>query len=213
MAERTTIVLADDHPLYRSGLAGLVSVSEDLVIVGEASDGVEAVELVGRLRPDVAVLDLNMPRLHGLDAARRVREVSPGTGVIVLTMDHEDTTVFRALEAGVRGYVVKTDPPASVLHAIRSVAQGEAVFSPVLAGRMAAWFAGLGGAAGPVDQLTPREREVLALMAHGRDTEAIAAALDVSPKTVRNVVSNVLTKLRVNDRRQAVAKARAAGLV
>ncbi len=212
MAERTRVLLADDHPVYRAGLAGLIAVSEDLEVVGQASDGVEAVALATRLSPDVAVLDLNMPGLHGIDAARQIQESNPGTKVIVLSMHDDDATIFRAVQAGARGYVVKTEAPSAVLAAIRSVAHGDAVFSGGLAERLTAWFAGLGGVRTTLPQLTPREREVLELISRGRDNAGIGAVLGVSPKTVRNLVSNVFTKLQVTDRAAAATKAREAGL-
>jgi len=212
MPEKTTVMLADDHPVYRAGLAGLIAVSDDLEVVGQASDGLEAVKLAGLLEPDVAVLDLNMPGLHGIEATREILAASPGTVVIVLTMHDDDATIFRAVQAGARGYVVKTEAPSAVLGAIRSVSHGDAVFSGALVERLTAWFAGLGASRTTLPPLTPREREVLTLMARGRDNATIGTVLGVSPKTVRNVVSNVFTKLQVTDRQAAVAKARDAGL-
>lgn len=212
MPEPIRILLADDHPLYRAGLAGLIEACEGLELVGQAADGAEAVELAARLQPDVAVLDLNMPRLHGIEATREIVAANPATAVLVLTMYDDDATVFRAVQAGARGYMVKTESPAALLGAIRSVAQGDAVFSGALAERLAAWFSGLQTMRTPLPQLTPREREVLALLARGRDNAGIGAVLGVSAKTVRNTVSNVLAKLRVATRAEAVTKAREAGL-
>lgn len=213
MADKTSVLLADDHPLYRAGLAGLIAVSEDLEVVGQASDGIEAVALAARLRPDVAVLDLNMPGLHGIEATRQIIAACPGMIVIVLTMLDDDASIFRAVQAGARGYVLKTDAPSAVLGAIRTGSLGETVFSAALAERLAAWFAGLGASRTPLPQLTPRERDVLALMARGCDNAAIGSMLGVSQKTVRNIASNLLTKLQVTDRKAAVAKARSAGLL
>lgn len=208
----TTVLLVDDHPLYRRGLAGLLATTPDLVVVGQGGSGREAVDQVGRLRPDVVVLDLTMPELDGVEACREIVATVPSTAVLILTMSDDDDLVFRAMQAGARGYVVKTAEPAAVLTAIRTVAGGGAVLSPGLATRLASWFATLEREHGPLAHLTAREREVLRLMVRGRDNAAIAAYLGVSPKTVRNVVSSVLGKLSVPDRSAAVAKARDAGL-
>lgn len=212
MTEPIRILLADDHPVYRAGLAGLIEVSDGLEVVGQAGDGYEAVELAAALQPDVAVLDLNMPDLHGLEATREIVKRCPATAVLVLTMYDDDATIFRAIQAGARGYAVKTEPPGALMGAIRAVAHGEAVFSSGLAARLGTWFDGLETARTPLPQLTPREREVLTLLTRGRDNSGIAAALGVSVKTVRNIVSNVLAKLQCATRAEAVAKAREAGI-
>lgn len=208
----TTVLLVDDHPLYRRGLAGLLATTTDLVVVGQGGSGREAVDDAGRLRPDVVVLDLTMPELDGVEACRQILATAPSTAVLILTMSDDDDLVFRAMQAGARGYVVKSADPSSVLTAIRTVAGGGAVLSPGLATRLASWFTTLEREHGPLAHLTVREREVLRLMVRGRDNAAIAAYLGVSLKTVRNVVSAVLAKLSVPDRSAAVAKARAAGL-
>jgi DNA-binding NarL/FixJ family response regulator len=213
VAERIRVLLADDHPVYRAGLAGLIEVSDGLEVVGQAADGLEAVDLAIRLQPDVAVLDLNMPGLHGLQATRQIVTSCPATAVLVLTMYDDDTTIFRAMQAGARGYAVKTESPSALLGAIRSVGHGEVIFSGALAARLGSWFDGLEIARTPLPQLTPREREVLTLMTRGRDNSGIAVALGVSVKTVRNIVSNVLAKLQCATRAEAVAKAREAGIV
>lgn len=211
MPDPTRVLLADDHPVYREGLAGLIDVCDDLVVVGQAADGATALRLAEETRPDVAVLDLNMPGLHGIEAARAIASASPQTAVLVLTM-YDDATIFQAVREGARGYVLKTEPPEAVLAAIRSAAHGEVVFSAALARRMVDWFGGLGVPREPLPQLTPREREVLGLITRGRDNRAIATLLGVSDKTVRNVVSNIFAKLHVVDRASAAAKAREAGL-
>lgn len=209
---RVRVLLADDHPVYREGLAGLLAVTDDVEVVAQAANGVEAVELAGRHLPDVAALDLNMPGLSGIEAARRILGVSPATAVVMLTMYDDDDTIFQAIRAGARGYVVKTEPPAAVVAAIRSAALGEAIFSRALTNRLARWFATMAPGNAVLPQLTPREREVLELIVHGRDNGAIATYLGVSGKTVRNLVSNVFTKLQVTDRAAAIVKAREAGL-
>ena len=212
MPDRTRVLLADDHPVYREGLAGLIGVCDDLEVVAQASTGTDAVALARDTTPDVAVLDLNMPGMHGIEATAAIVAASPATAVLVLTMYDDDATIFQAIRAGARGYVVKTEPPAAILAAIRSAAQGEMIFSAALARRMAAWFDGFDRTRTPLAQLTPRERQVLALIARGRDNASIASVLEVSDKTVRNVVSNVFAKLQVTDRSGAAAKAREAGL-
>lgn len=206
------VVLADDHPLYRDGLATLVGTTDDLTVVGQATDGLEAVRLVVDLDPDLLVLDLDMPGLDGLSAMKQISAKAPGTAVLVLTMYGNDDAVFEAMKSGARGYVVKSADPGTVLGAIRTVATGGVVLSPTLAGRLSGWFTTLQQRHGPLSHLTPREREVLGLMVRGRDNTAIAAVLEISPKTVRNVVSAIFAKLQVTDRSAAVAKAREAGL-
>ena len=204
------VALADDHPVYRSGLAGLVSTTDDLKLVGEADDGRQALDLVARQDPDVLLLDLEMPGLDGFDVLRELRE--SGTAVLVLTMHGDDDSVFEAMKAGARGFVSKSARPQEILDAIRVVADGGVVFSAEVGRRLTDWFFTLQRHHGPLSHLTPREREVLAMMARGRDNASIAALLGISPKTVRNVVSAVLTKLQVVDRAAAIAKAREAGL-
>lgn len=206
------VLLADDHPVYRDGLAGLLGATEDLVVVGQAGTGREAVELAASLTPDVVVLDLNMPELNGVDAARQIVGTAPHTAVLILTMYDDDALVFQALQAGARGYVLKSADPDTVLAAVRSVARGEAIFGAALAQRLSQWFATMDEHRGPFVQLTPRENQALDLIARGLGNPAIAERMGVSPKTVRNLVSNIFTKLQVADRAAAIAKARDAGL-
>jgi len=206
------VLLADDHPVYRDGLAGLLGATTDLVVVGQAGTGREAVELAASLTPDVVVLDLNMPELNGVDAARQIVGTAPHTAVLILTMYDDDALVFQALQAGARGYVLKSADPDTVLAAVRSVARGEAIFGAALAQRLSQWFATMDEHRGPFVQLTPRENQALDLIARGLGNPAIAERMGVSPKTVRNLVSNIFTKLQVADRAAAIAKARDAGL-
>jgi len=205
------VVIADDHPVYREGLAGLIDTETGLDVVGQATDGAEAVDLVMTLHPDLLVLDLEMPEHDGMSALLEVAANAPDTAVLVLTMYGNDDAVFEAMKAGARGYLVKSADPEQVLRAIRTVADGGVVLSAALGARMADWFTTLQQEHGPLSQLTPREREVLNLMCQGRDNTAIASALGISPKTVRNVVSSIFTKLGVAHRADAIAKARAAG--
>jgi DNA-binding NarL/FixJ family response regulator len=206
------ILLADDHPVYREGLAGLLAASSDLSVVGQASTGTEAVALAESITPDVVVLDLNMPELNGVDAARRSVGSAPHTAVLILTMYDDDALVFQAIQAGARGYLLKSADPATVLAAIRSVARGDAIFGAALAQRLSAWFNTIGAERGPFVQLTPREGQALELIARGWGNPAIAQRMEVSAKTVRNLVSNIFSKLQVADRAAAIAKAREAGL-
>jgi len=206
------VLLADDHPVYRDGLAGLLGATTDLVVVGQAGTGREAVELAASLTPDVVVLDLNMPELNGVDAARQIVGTAPHTAVLILTMYDDDALVFQALQAGARGYVLKSADPDTVLAAVRSVARGEAIFGAALAQRLSQWFATMDEHRGPFVQLTPRENQALDLIARCLGNPAIAEPMGFSPKTVRNLVSNIFTKLQVADRAAAIAKARDAGL-
>jgi DNA-binding NarL/FixJ family response regulator len=213
VSERLRILLADDHPLFRDGLRALLASVADAEVVGEAATGAEVVERALELQPDVVLMDLHMPELNGIDATRRLVESSPHVGVLVLTMVEDDDAVFAAMRAGARGYLVKGSSQVEILHAVRAVGSGEAVFGPVIAQRLIEYFSAL--PAGPSEafpQLTPREREVLELLAQGESNQAIARRFTLSQKTVRNHVSNIFTKLRVTDRAQAIVKAREAGI-
>jgi DNA-binding NarL/FixJ family response regulator len=211
--EPLRIVVADDHPVYRDGLALLLGSVAGLEVVGTAADGAEAVAVVREQLPDVVVMDVQMPVLDGIEATRRIAAEVPSVGVVVLTMSEDDGTVFAAVRAGARGYLLEGADQEEVVRAITTVASGGAVFGAALARRIAEFFtAGPAGPGTAFPQLTAREREVLELVAAGRSNTQIAAALYLSPKTVRNVVSNVLTKLQVTDRAQAIVRAREAGL-
>ena len=213
MSDRIRILIGDDHPLFRDGLRALLASVDDAEVVGEASNGAEIVEQALALQPDVVLMDLHMPEPNGIEATRQIVEASPHVGVLVLTMVEDDDAVFAALRAGARGYLVKGASQGEILAAIRAVASGEAVFGPTIAARLIDYFSG-SPAAPPqaFPDLTPREREVLELIARGQGNAAIARQLSISQKTVRNHVSNVFTKLRVADRSQAIVKAREAGL-
>ncbi|MGY1718786.1 response regulator [Blastococcus sp. SYSU DS0552] len=211
--EPLRVVVVDDHPVYRDGLAMLLGSVPGLLVVGTAADGIDAVALAREEQPDVVVMDVQMPRLDGIEATRRITTESPSVGVVVLTMSEDDGTVFAAVRAGARGYLLKGADQEEVVRAVTTVASGGAVFGAALARRITDFFAA--GPAGPgsaFPQLTAREREVLDLVAAGRSNAQIAAALHLSPKTVRNNVSNVLSKLQVTDRAQAIVRARDAGL-
>ncbi len=214
MAEKISVLVADDHQLIRDGLRRLLQSTEDLRCVGEAERGDEAVTLAGELQPDVILMDIQMPGLNGIDATRQIVQHSPHIAVLMLTMFEDDHSVFSAMRAGARGYVLKGAKREEIERAVRAVGNGESIFSPAIATRMMQFFARLRPPK-PVDvfpELTDREREVLDLIAAGYRNPQIAEALVISPKTVRNHVSNILSKLQAVDRTEVILKARAVGL-
>ncbi|MGZ4597012.1 MAG: response regulator [Actinomycetes bacterium] len=208
------VVVADDHPTFRRGVTALLASVEDIDLVGEAADGQAAVELATELQPDVVLMDLTMPGVGGVEATRRITAAAPGVAVLVVTMLDDDEAVFAAMRAGARGYVVKGQDTDDVLRAVRSVARGDAVFGPAVAGRVLSYLTRPLSARDPVvfPELSDREREVLELLARGHTNSDIARGLVLSPKTVRNHVSNIFTKLQVAGRADAVERARSAGL-
>lgn len=207
------VVVADDHPIVRRGLTALLASLPGFEVVGVASTGRAAVKEVVLTKPDVAVLDLQMPDLDGFAATREIARMAPNVAVLVLTMFSDDDSVFAALRAGARGYLVKGAEQEEISRAIRAVAAGEAIFGPGVAQRMLGFFAALPAAASdPFGELTPREREILDLLASGLPNAAIARRLAVAPKTVANNLSAIFAKLRVADRAQAIVRARDAGL-
>ncbi|WP_433059334.1 response regulator [Dactylosporangium sp. CS-033363] len=207
------VLVADDHPIFRDGLAVLLGSVDGIEVVGTAATGAEAVERAVALAPDVVVMDVQMPDLNGIEATRRLVAEAPDTGVVVLTMSEDDGTVFAAVRAGARGYLVKGAEQEEIVRAITTVASGGAVFGATLARRIAEFFAaGPPSASSAFPELTGREREILELLAAGRSNAQIAQALFLSQKTVRNNVSNVFAKLRVADRAEAIVRAREAGL-
>ena len=208
------VLVVDDHPLYREGLVGAIATMPGKVVAGEAGDGAEAVRLAGELEPDVVVMDLHMPELNGVDATRAITVSQPGVAVLVLTMLEGDDSVFAAVRAGAKGYLLKGADRGEIARALDAVAHGEVMFSSSIAQRVLAFFAGgrAGASAEPFPELTEREREVLDLVARGLTNAEIARRLFVSDKTVRNHVSNVFAKLHVAGRAEAVARARDAGL-
>jgi DNA-binding NarL/FixJ family response regulator len=208
------VLLVDDHPVFRHGLRALLGALPDVEVVGEGTDGGEAIRLALELRPDVAVMDLQMPGVDGVSATREIVRSLPECGVLVLTMFEDDESVFSAMRAGARGYLVKGSDSSDVERAITAVARGEAIFGPGVAERVLGYLTRPLSARDDVvfPELTDREREVLELLAAGHGNNAIASRLSLSPKTVRNNVSAIFAKLQVADRAEAIVRARRAGL-
>jgi DNA-binding NarL/FixJ family response regulator len=208
------VIVADDHPLFRQGVGALLRDSPETELVAEAASGEEAVALAGQLAPDVVVMDVSMPGLGGVAATRELTRLHPAVAVLMVTMMDEDESVVAAIRAGARGYVLKGSEPLEILRAVLAVAEGQAIFGAGVAGRLERLIASEPQPAShePLPELTPREREILELMARGDPNPAIALRLGLSEKTVRNNVSNIFTKLRVTHRAAAVARARDAGV-
>jgi DNA-binding NarL/FixJ family response regulator len=211
MSDQIRILVADDHTLFREGLHSLFNSLSDIEVVGEASTGEQAISQAEKLQPDVVLMDVQMPGVNGIEATRQIVKTSPHIGVIVVTMFEDDDSVFAAMRAGARGYVLKGANQDEMLRVIRAVAQGEALFGAPIAARLRNFFA----APRPQQvfpELTEREREVLTLIAQGYNNADIARQLVINIKTVRNHVSNIFSKLQVVDRAQAIIRARDAGL-
>ena len=216
MSERDApyeVVVVDDHPVVRSGLTALLTASR-MLVTGEADNGPAAVRTTVLAQPDVVIMDLSMPGGSGIEATRAITRQAPRTAVLVLSMSSDDDSVFAALRAGARGYVLKGSDPADLVRAVESVAAGDAVFGPGLAEQVLAYFSRPQDAPEQLfPEITDRERQVLRLIAAGTSNAAIAAQLGIAGKTVRNHVSNILTKLSVADRTEAILRARDSGLV
>lgn len=209
-----SVVVADDHPVVRAGLTALLSSLPDVEVVGIATTGHAAVKEVRAQRPDVAMLDLQMPGMDGYAATREIVRAMPTVGVLVLTMFDDDESVFAAMRAGARGYVVKGAEQDEIARAVRAVAAGEAIFSAGVARRVLTFLSAPPATqtSEPFSELTARERAVLDLLAAGLSNAAIANRLSIAPKTVANNLSSVFAKLQVADRAQAIVRARDAGL-
>ena len=213
--EPLRILVADDHPVFRTGIKALLQATPAMELVGEATTGDSAVELATQLQPDVVLMDIKMPGLNGIEATRKIVHTSPQIRVLVVTMFEDDASVFTALRAGARGYVLKDIDQDDLIHAIQAVGRGEAIFSPAIATRLIDYFAAPQVVV-PRDlfpTLTDREREILVLIAQSHTNAEIGRQLMLTPKTVSNYVSNILGKLQVADRAQAILRARDAGLV
>ncbi|MDO7880913.1 response regulator [Salinibacterium soli] len=201
------VLVADDHPIVRGGIVALLATADDVEVIGEAPDGLTAVELAERLEPDLVLLDLRMPGLDGDEATARILSARPSTKVVILTTYESDTSILTAIEAGASGYLLKAAPPEEILAGIRSVAGGEVVLAPSIAALL------VGRSARPTVSLSARETEVLRLVAQGQSNPAIAATLFVSEATVKTHLLHAFEKLGVNDRTRAVTKAMELGLL
>jgi DNA-binding NarL/FixJ family response regulator len=213
-SEPIRILIVDDHTLFRDGMAALLTTNESTEVIGQASSGREAIESAAALQPDVVLMDIQMPGINGIEATRQIVSTSPHIGVIVVTMFEDDDTVFAAMRAGARGYVLKGADQDQMLRTIEAVARGEALFGAAIAGRLMAYFSKPRPTA-PAEafpELTEREREVLELIAQGLDNREIARRLSLSHKTIRNHVSNIFNKLQVAGRAEAIIRARDAGM-
>jgi len=209
-----TILIADDHPLFRKGIRALIETMPDTTLVGEAQSGQEAVEMALAHQPDIVLMDLHMPGGSGLSATRELNKRSPNIRILVVTLYEDNDSIFTALRAGAHGYILKYANEEEMMRAIRAVGEGEAIFSPAIATRLIDYFAAARQQV-PSEifpELTDREREILALIARGESNAAIAEQLVITLKTVRNYVSNIYNKLQVTDRAQAALRARDAGL-
>ena len=211
--DRIRILIADDHPVFRFGLRALLTAEPSTEVVGEATTGEEAVALAASLLPNVILMDVNMPGVNGIEATRQILAATSQVGILVITMFEDDDSVFAAMRAGARGYLLKGAEGDETVRAIHAVSTGDAIFSPAIARRLMQYF-GAPPSALPqaFPELTEREREVLDLIAHGYTNAAIAEQLVLSPKTVRNHVSNIFSKLQVAGRGEAIIRARDAGL-
>lgn len=208
------VLIADDHTLFRQGMRALLASVTDIDLIGEAAGGEEAVAGAAELRPDVILMDIKMPGTNGIDATRQILRDDPQARVVVLTMLEDDDSLFAAMRAGARGYVLKGADESEMLRVVRAVANGEVLFGPLIAERLMGFFSGTELMAGTrtFPNLTDREREILSLIAQGRSNAAIANQLFLSPKTVRNHISSIFDKLQVTDRAQAIVRAREAGM-
>lgn len=212
--EPLRVLIADDHPLFRNGMRALLGADLATEVVGEATTGEEAVTLADSLQLDVILMDIQMPGISGIEATRQILRVSQHIRILMVTMFEDDQSVFTAMRAGARGYVLKGAHPDEMLRAIQAVGSGEAIFSPSIATRMLEFFSALKPTAfpQPLPELTERERTILDLIAQGQSNAVIAKQLALSPKTVSNYVSSIFSKLQVADRAQAMLRAREAGL-
>jgi len=206
------VLVVEDHPLFRKGVVALLDAVPDLSVAGVAVSGEDAVARAPELRPDVVLMDLQLPGMSGIEATRAIVAAEPDVRVLVLTLFEDEHSVFLALRAGARGYVLKDADEDELTDAIRAVARGEAIFGQAVAGRVLAYFAQPKPAPDVFPELTDREREVLGLIARGHPNPSIARTLFLSPKTVANYVSAIFTKLQVADRAEAMIRAREAGL-
>jgi DNA-binding NarL/FixJ family response regulator len=214
MTDPISVIIADDHPVFRDGLRASLVLLPDVEVVGEAATGTQVVDLVDDVHPDVIVMDVQMPEMNGIEATRRIVQKNEHVRILVLSMAEDDDSVFAAMRAGARGYLLKGSDKDDIVRAIRSVASGDAVFGPALADRISHFFSSRAGSVAreAFPRLTDRESEVLQLVAQGANNAQIARRLTISQKTVRNHVSNILVKLQAADRSEAIVRARQVGL-
>ena len=212
--EKKRVLIADDHPLFRHGIRGLLDATPDFETIGEATNGDEVITQADELQPDVILMDIHMSGVNGIEATRRILHVHPQIRVLIVTMFEDDASVFTAMRAGAHGYVLKDSQKEDLLRAVRAVGSGEAIFSPAIASRMISFFNSAHTVTPPqvFPELTEREREILDLIAQGLNNGEVALRLVLSASTVRNYVSSIFSKLQVADRAQAIVKARDAGL-
>ncbi len=213
-ADLIRVLIADDHPLFRDGIRTLLLASPDMQLIGEAENSSEVLQLAAQFQPDVILMDIQMPGINGIEATRRIIQASPHIAILMVTMFDDDQSVFSAMRAGARGYILKGAKHDELQRAIRAAANGEAIFSPTVAARMMDFFASIAPSKQPqiFPELSERELEILDLIVQGYKNPEIAERLVLSSKTVRNYVSNIVSKLQVADRAQAILKARGAGL-
>jgi len=212
MAEIIRVLIADDHTLFREGIAALLNSIPEIEVLETVGDGQKAIEVTAKLQPHVILMDIQMPKVNGIDATRKIIQASPDIGIIVVTMFEDDDSVFAAMRAGARGYILKGADQKDMVRAIRAVARGEALFGPSIAKRLMSFLStstSISDKAFP--ELTGREREILELIAQSLNNSEIAQKLTISLKTVRNHVSNIYNKMQVTDRVQAAIRAREAG--
>ena len=211
--DKIRVLIAEDHPLYRKGLRDLIQADSEFMLVGEVTDGEAVVAAALETEPDLILMDLQMPGKSGIVATREIMSALPSTRILVITLFEDDDSVFSALRAGARGYVLKDADEGELLRAIHAIANGDSLFSPSIANRVLAFFAASRPVAPEIfPSLTERERDILALLARGRSNPQIAAELFLSPKTIANNLTNIFSKLQVADRSEAIIRARDAGL-
>lgn len=216
--DKIRVQVVDDHALFRDGVTAILGAAPDIEVVGEADNGMRALQQAEALKPDVILMDIQMPDMSGLEATKQILQILPTTGIIMVTMLEDDDSLFAAMRAGARGYVLKGADKAEMLKSVRAVAQGEAIFGPAIAGRLADFFRQVNTvtlereSTRPFPDLTDREHEILELIARGRNNQQIATQLHITMKTVSNHISNVFSKLQVADRAQAIVRAKDAGM-
>ena len=206
------VLIADDHTLFRDGVCAILKAAPDMQAVGEAATGQEAIHQAINSAPDVILMDIQMPDMNGIEATQSILELNPNIGIIIVTMLEDNDSLFAAMRAGARGYVLKGADKAEMLRSIRAVANGEALFGPVIADRLLEFFQEIQVTPKVFPELTDREHDILDLIARGHNNQEIAGLLHISQKTVSNHISNIFNKLQVADRAQAIVRAREAGL-